>query len=80
MIRSAFGKGWLMEDTYSNCTYRAGDETCYRPDCPNACVRNYRDQLVGDLPLSLHANPPRSEHTPRQAKAGLWAWLTSLSS
>jgi hypothetical protein len=34
-----------------SCTYRPGDETCFRTDCQINCMRNFRDQMDTDVPL-----------------------------
>ena len=34
-----------------DCTYKSGDETCVRTNCPITCMRNYQDQAGADIPL-----------------------------
>jgi hypothetical protein len=45
-----------------SCTYTPGDETCFRPDCPITCMRNYKDQ--GDCDIPLVSQAPKAEPQP----------------
>jgi hypothetical protein len=57
------GKVGLMNTRPSDdCTYKSGDETCFRPDCPISCMRNYKDQLNSDVPLVSQA--PKAQPQP----------------
>ncbi len=53
-----------------DCTYKSGDETCFRADCPMVCMRNYRDQAGSDMPLISQARRP-------EPKPQSW-WQTHL--
>jgi hypothetical protein len=45
-----------------SCTYRPGEETCFRTDCQYVCVRNFRDQSDSDIPLTVQAKQNGQHH------------------
>ena len=51
-----------MEKLDSSCIYESGDGTCFRPECPKSCVRNWRDQVVTDVPVVATSPRPRAQH------------------
>lgn len=66
-----------MDSSNPICTYHEGDGTCYRPDCPKCCVRNYRDQLDTDLPVDLPHQHAATLHAPLHT-VGLLRWLSRI--
>lgn len=65
----------------ADCTYRPGDVTCFNGECPRACVRNYRDQGVSDVPMAtLNGRSLRGRQSRRHREPRLLRWLAALKS
>jgi hypothetical protein len=71
-----------MDTTPIVCTYRLGNGTCLRPDCPKCCVRNYRDQMGSDLPVEMPDSVRRQTSTlwarRTDSGRGLFRWLSRI--
>lgn|GEM_PF-4977529 len=73
----SLAKGWRsMTPRKDECTYRPGEGTCWRPDCPRCCVRNFRDQFASDVPVLV--NGRRRYRTARQRQPRLARLLARL--
>lgn len=73
----SLANGWRsMTVRKDECTYHSGEGTCWRPDCPRCCVRNFRDQFASDVPVL--ANGWHRYRTARQRQPKLVRLLARL--
>jgi len=65
--------------TSGECTYQPGQMACFNSACPRVCVRNFRDQSTGDVPLAtLNGKGLRGRQPRRHRDPILRRWLATL--